>query len=78
MTEYATEEGLLALLQKHDIHIVVSTMAPPTPAVHDAQLRLIRAAAKADCVKRFVPSEYAIDYDMPDRFVSPTIPRSFP
>jgi hypothetical protein len=68
LTQYATEEELQELLQQHDIHTIISTMNPPTREVHDAQLRLIRAAAKADCVKRFVPSEFAIDYNMPDRF----------
>jgi len=71
VTQYATEEELEEILQKHKIHTVVSTMNPPTREVHDAQLRLIRAAAKADVVKRFVPSEYAIDYNMPDRFCPP-------
>jgi len=70
VTQYATEEELEEIFQKHSIHTVVSTVNPPTRAVHDAQLRLIRAAAKVDVVKRFVPSEYAIDYNMPDRFAS--------
>jgi len=69
VTQYATEEELEEILQQHNIHTVVSTMNPPTREVHDAQLRLIRAAARADVVKRFVPSEYAIDYNMPDRSI---------
>lgn len=35
-------------------------------SVSDAQLRLIRAADRSDCVRRFVPSEFNVEYDVGD------------
>ena len=44
----------------------MSTLNPPTPEVHQVELNLIRAASRSGTVKRFVPSEWAIDFAYDD------------
>ncbi|KAI4253184.1 MAG: hypothetical protein LQ352_003835 [Teloschistes flavicans] len=41
-------------------------MNPPTPEVHAAQDNLIRASAQSSTVKRFIPSEWGIDWSADD------------
>ena len=48
-------------LRGNEIHTAISTLSPPTPEVHSAQINLIRAAAQSGTVKRFAPSEWGID-----------------
>ncbi|KAL9603538.1 MAG: hypothetical protein Q9179_002155 [Wetmoreana sp. 5 TL-2023] len=63
---YDNVDNLIKLLETNDIHTVISTMSPPIPEVHAAQDNLIRAAAQSTTVKRFVPSEWGIDYSADD------------
>lgn len=54
------------LLAQHKVHTVICTFALDFQAASDSQLTLIRAAEQAACVKRFIPSEFNIDYDQGD------------
>ncbi|KAL8724573.1 MAG: hypothetical protein Q9181_006766 [Wetmoreana brouardii] len=63
---YDNVDSLIKLLEANDIHTVISTMNPPTPEVHAAQDNLIRAAAQSATVKRFVPSDWGIDFAADD------------
>lgn len=69
-TSYASEAELVVLLERHLIHTVICCFNPSIAEVFDAQERLIRASAEAGCVKRFMPSEFAIDYEMDDEYVA--------
>ena len=44
----------------------MSTLSPPTPEVQQVEINLIRAAAQSGTVKRFVPSEWGVDYSYDD------------
>ncbi|KAL8775157.1 MAG: hypothetical protein Q9203_003841 [Teloschistes exilis] len=54
------------MLDSNKIHTVISTLNPPTPEVHAAQDNLIRASAQSSTVKRFIPSEWGIDWTADD------------
>ncbi|KAL9003651.1 MAG: hypothetical protein Q9188_003495 [Gyalolechia gomerana] len=58
---YDNVDDLISLLRNNEIHTVISTLNPPTTEVQAAQDNLIRAAAQAHTVKRFMPSECAIE-----------------
>ncbi|KAL8918181.1 MAG: hypothetical protein Q9208_007533 [Pyrenodesmia sp. 3 TL-2023] len=63
---YDSVDGLLNLLEMNEIHTVISTLSPPSPEVHKTQDDLVKAAAKCSTVKRFIPSEWGIDYSIDD------------
>lgn len=65
-TDYSSEAELSAILTQYNAHTVISMVSLDWPDVAAAQVRLIKAAAVTDCVKRFMPSEYNIDYDEDD------------
>lgn len=48
-------------------------MNPPTPEVQGAQNNLIRAAAQSGTVRRFIPSEFGIDYSTDDEYATAPI-----
>ncbi|OAA53203.1 NAD(P)-binding domain protein [Cordyceps fumosorosea ARSEF 2679] len=64
-TDYSSEEAVAEVLVKYNCHTVICAFALDFRAASDSQLRLIRAAERAPCVKRFIPSEFNIDYDLP-------------
>ncbi|KAK5215986.1 hypothetical protein LTR72_010960 [Exophiala xenobiotica] len=64
--DYTNVAQLTEVLASHKVHTVVSALNVDFQSVSDAQLSLIEAAAAARCVKRFVPSEYNVDYDLND------------
>ncbi|KAL9577347.1 MAG: hypothetical protein Q9212_006416 [Teloschistes hypoglaucus] len=63
---YDDVENLVNMLDSNNIHTVISTLNPPTPEVHAAQDNLIRASAQSSTVKRFIPSEWGIDWAADD------------
>ena len=71
LTTSYDEEDLKQLLKKHAVHTIISVLSGFSQDVYDAQIRLIRAAGKSGYVKRFVPSEFAIDYSADDEYVYP-------
>lgn len=54
------------LLKAYKVHTVICTFALDFQAASNSQLTLIRAANQATCVKRFIPSEFNVDYDQTD------------
>ncbi|RFU79992.1 nmra-like family [Trichoderma arundinaceum] len=56
--DYSNVDSLTQLLDKHEIHTIISVLLIKTPEQRDAQLNLIRAAEKSSSVKRFTPSEF--------------------
>jgi hypothetical protein len=56
--DYSDVDALAQALDKHQVHTVVSVLLIKTPEQRDAQLNLIRAAARTSSVKRFTPSEF--------------------
>ncbi|KAM3563822.1 hypothetical protein MY1884_001082 [Beauveria asiatica] len=65
-TDYSCEEALAELLVQHSCHTVICALGLDFQAASDSQLTLIRAAQRAPCVQRFIPSEFNVDYDLPD------------
>ncbi|KAG6995843.1 hypothetical protein G7Y79_00041g077950 [Physcia stellaris] len=63
---YNSVDSLEKLLKANEIHTLISVLSPPAPEVHQIELNLIRAAAKSGTVKRFVPSEWGVDYSHDD------------
>lgn len=65
-TNYGSDDDLRGLLDEYNVHIVICTFAMDFADASDAQLSLIRAADRAVSVKRFIPSEFNVDYDLGD------------
>ena len=63
---YEDIDALSKLLDSNSIDTVISTLNPPVPEVHAAQDILILAAAQSKSVKRFIPSEWGIDFSSDD------------
>jgi len=57
--DYDDVPALKALLEKHNVHTVLSTVNTVAPGAIDNQNNLIRAAEQSSSTKRFAPSEYA-------------------
>ena len=75
VVSYDTQDALQKTLEEHKIEVVLSTLSPAFKTF-DAQIRLIRACAAADSVKRFAPSEWLLDFEK-EKYVPiiQTIPR---
>lgn len=65
-TDYSSESEVAQLLENHKVHTVICTFALDFQAASDSQVSLIRAADQASSVKRFIPSEFNVDYDLGD------------
>ena len=77
VVSYDTQDALQKTLEEHKIEVVLSTLSPAFKTF-DAQIRLIRACAAADSVKRFAPSEWLLDFEKEKYVILPiiqTIPR---
>jgi hypothetical protein len=64
-TDYS-EESLVKQLTENDVNVVICTFIMDSDSVSDAQLRLIRAANQCPNVKRFIPSEFNVEYNVGD------------
>ena len=53
------------LTEKH-VSVVICAFIMDCDPASDAQRRLIRAADQCPCVKRFIPSEFNVEYDVGD------------
>ncbi|KAK8079360.1 phosphoserine aminotransferase [Apiospora hydei] len=65
-TDYSSEDKLTAHLTEHNIQVVICAFIMDNDSVSDAQLRLIRAAERSWCVRRFIPTEFNVEYDAGD------------
>ncbi|KAI5918974.1 NmrA-like family protein [Camillea tinctor] len=65
-TDYSSEDALAEQLTKHRVNVVVCTFIMDSDQVCDAELHLIRAANRCPSVRRFIPSEFNVEYDVGD------------
>lgn len=65
-TDYASESSLAQQLTERRITTVICTFIMDSEAASASQIRLIHAADQSPCVQRFVPSEFNVEYDVPD------------
>jgi len=65
-TDYSSFEDVASLLTSHNVHTIICAFALDFEAASNSQLNLIRAAEASPTVKRFLPSEFNIDYDLDD------------
>ncbi|CAG9984308.1 unnamed protein product [Clonostachys byssicola] len=66
VADYSDEDALKLMLESKSIQTVISALSVDVREASDAQVRLIRAAAATNCVRRFAPSEFNVDYDLPN------------
>ncbi|KAI9155083.1 Oxidoreductase BOA1 [Paramyrothecium foliicola] len=60
--DYANVEALVATIEAHNVHTIISSLPIDNDDSGQAQLNLIEAADKAKCTKRFLPSEFGMVY----------------
>ncbi|KAF2651152.1 phosphoserine aminotransferase [Lophiostoma macrostomum CBS 122681] len=65
-TNYESDDVLARQLSARKIDTIICAVSLDFDEPSEAQLLLIRAAVKAKCVKRFIPSEFNVDYDLGD------------
>jgi hypothetical protein len=65
-TDYSSEESLVQMLTEKRVNVVICALPMDSDVSCNAQLRLIRAADRSACVKRFIPSEFNVEYDVGD------------
>lgn len=65
-TNYSSEDSLAEQLRVKHVNVVICTFIMDCDSASDAQLRLIRAANQCPSVKRFIPSEFNVEYDVSD------------
>ncbi|CAN9112197.1 unnamed protein product [Alternaria sp. RS040] len=63
--DYEDVASVKQSLQKHNIEVVISALALFTEQSAKAQMNLIQAAIDSGSVKRFMPSEYGVNYSHP-------------
>lgn len=59
---YSDVGAVAQVLRGNNIDTVISTIGILFEDTHQAQMHLIDAAVQSGTVKRFAPSEFAIDY----------------
>ncbi|KAI1340806.1 NmrA-like family protein [Xylariaceae sp. FL0016] len=64
-TDYS-EDSLVEKLEGKRVSVVICAFIMDNDAVTEAEVRLIRAADRCPSVKRFVPSEFNVEYDVGD------------
>jgi nucleoside-diphosphate-sugar epimerase len=65
-TDYTSEDSLLEQLRAKHATVVICAFPMDSNSTCDAQLRLIRAADRCLSVRRFIPSEFNVEYDVGD------------
>ena len=65
-TDYSSEDDLVEQLIARHVDVVICALPMDSDSVCESQLRLIRAADRCSCVKRFIPSEFNVEYDVGD------------
>lgn len=65
-TDYSSEDKLQELLTEHNVQVVICAFIMDNDSASDAQLRLIRAAERSPSVRRFVPTEFNVEYNAGD------------
>lgn len=63
--DYEDVASVKESLKKHNVEVVISALALFTEESAKAQMNLIQAAIDSGSVKRFMPSEYGVNYSHP-------------
>ena len=63
--DYASVDAIREVLTEKNVDTVICTMNLHYPGAAESQINLIRAAAQSGVVKKFLPSEFNIDYGCP-------------
>ncbi|CAN9293890.1 unnamed protein product [Alternaria alternata] len=63
--DYEDVASVKESLKKHNVDVVISALALFTEESAKAQMNLIQAAIDSGSVKRFMPSEYGVNYSHP-------------
>ena len=63
--DYEAVSSLKESLKKHNVEVVISALALFTEESAKAQMNLIQAAIDSGVVKRFMPSEFGVNYSHP-------------
>jgi hypothetical protein len=58
--DYADVDATTRLLERHDVHTIVSALSLKTADGSAAELQLVAAAAKSSTTKRFMASDWSI------------------
>ncbi|KAM0421282.1 hypothetical protein ACHAPT_011004 [Fusarium lateritium] len=65
-TDYSSTDSLTEALNTRKVEVVICAFSLRNDSACNAQLHLIQAADNAPSVRRFIPSEFNIDYDLGD------------
>ncbi|KZZ92942.1 NAD(P)-binding domain protein [Moelleriella libera RCEF 2490] len=63
--DYSNVEQLSSVLRAHGVSVVVAALLLADDASTQSQINLIRAAALSGTIKKFIPTEYHLDYNVP-------------
>lgn len=63
--DYTSPFALKKLLQNHSVQVIISALSLYDDDSVSAQMTLINAAIESGTVKRFLPSEFGVDYSRP-------------
>ncbi|KAK5996420.1 Oxidoreductase swnN [Cladobotryum mycophilum] len=63
--DYNNVEQIKSVLQENKIEVVIAALLLADDTVTQSQITLIRAAAQSGTVKKFIPTEYHLDYNVP-------------
>lgn len=56
--DYADVDSVVEVLKTNNVHTVISALSVRGPVEGASEINLVKAAAKAEVVKRFVASDY--------------------
>ncbi|KAL2825263.1 hypothetical protein BJY01DRAFT_256292 [Aspergillus pseudoustus] len=71
--DYLDIDGLVAILESHKIHTVISAFAVEGDSLAVSQMNLIKAAIRSEETNRFIPSGFAIPYPRETRKFLPQL-----
>ncbi|KAJ3578182.1 hypothetical protein NPX13_g2380 [Xylaria arbuscula] len=64
-TDYS-QASLVEQLSHRQVSVVICAFIMDNESTCTAQIQLIRAAERSECVRRFIPSEFNVNYDVAD------------
>lgn len=65
-TDYSSQDILVQQLTEKHVDVVICAFVMDCDSTSDAQLQLIRAADQCPSVRRFIPSEFNVEYNVGD------------
>jgi hypothetical protein len=60
--DYSDIDNIAGVLRSNNVEVVLSTIGILFEDTHISQMNLIDGAERSGTVKRFAPSEFAVDY----------------